>query len=185
MNRLIKTAMLMASLSFATLASAQVSYTVTDVSGSTWEYNYSILNSTAVTSIGEFTVFYTLGEYSNLKLESSPANWSSIVAQPDASLPADGFFDALALDASGLTHGNTASGFSVEFTYLGKGTPPSQVFNIVDPNTYYTEVVGETSGKSSSTAAPEIDPGSTSGCLVFLFGTLAVIHGRQSRKTRS
>jgi hypothetical protein len=182
MKRFMHSAFLIASLTTGSLAAAQVSYTVADVSGSTWEYNYSILNNTAVTSIGEFTVYYTLGEYSNLKLESSPKNWSSIVAQPDASLPADGFFDAQALDG-GLTHGNTATGFSVEFTYLGKGTPPAQAFDIVDPNTFATLTSGETSGKSI--AAPEIDLGSSAGCIALLFGTLAVMRGRQSSKARS
>jgi hypothetical protein len=180
MERLIKSAMLIASIAFVTIASAQVTYTATDVSGSTWEYNYTITNNTPINPIGEFTIFYTIGLYSDLTLELSPSNWSSIVAQPDPGLPADSFFDAQALDA-GLASGKTANGFSVEFTYLGKGTPGSQLFNIVDPSTYATLAVGNTT-MVGTTAAPEIDPASAMSGITLFLGSLAVMRGRRSRK---
>jgi hypothetical protein len=111
------------------------------------------------------------------KLDSSPANRRSIFAQPGAPLFADRSFDAHAL-GGGLTHGSTATGLSVEFTYLGKGTRTAQVFNIVDPNTDATLVGSQTTAKATS--APDIDLGSSDGCIAFLNGTLTVLRGRKS-----
>jgi hypothetical protein len=181
MDRLLISTLILVSIAFAPTTNAQITYTTTDVSGNTWDYNYTITNNTPINPIGEFTVFYTLGQYSNLMLESSPGNWSSIVAQPDAGLPADGFFDALALD-SGLATGNTATGFTVQFTYLGQGTPGSQPFNIVDPNTFQTLSAGNTTRGSVTMQAPEIDPVSATSALTLLFGGLAVIRARKCRK---
>jgi hypothetical protein len=184
MNLFLRSALILVSIAFASTTNAQVTYTTTDVSGNTWEYNYTITNNTPVNPIGELTVFYTLGQYSNLIVETSPGNWSSIAAQPDPGLPADGFFDALALD-SGLGAGKTVSGFSVEFNYLGKGTPGSQLFNIVDPNTFETLAVGQTTAASTRPplGAPEIDPASSISGLILLLGGIAVMRGRKLKSS--
>ncbi len=120
-----------------------VDFSVTEVSGSTWQYNYTISNTTQPGNIGEFTVFFTQGQSSNLSVAASPGNWSSIVAQPDPNLPANGFLDSQALDL-GLSPGSSQNGFSVQFTWLGTGTPGSQPFNIVDSNTFTTLESGNT-----------------------------------------
>ena len=120
-----------------------INYSAVDVSGTTWQYNYSITNSTQPSNIGEFTILFTLGQYSNLSVEASPGNWSSIVAQPDPVLPANGSFDTQALDL-GLPPGGSQGGFSVRFTWLGQGTPGAQTFNIVDPDTFSTLEAGST-----------------------------------------
>jgi len=178
MNRLVKVAVIVASMAIVAAANAQVSYTATDISGNTWQYNYTLTNNTSINPIGEFTVFYTLGQYSNLTVESSPGNWSPIVAQPDSGLPADGFFDAQALDA-GLAAGKSAGGFSVDFTYLGQGTPGTQLFNIVNPYTYATLSTGYTTLAGSTHQAPEIDPASAAGAMTLLLGSLVVLRGRK------
>jgi hypothetical protein len=143
-TRIKRFAFLTAILAFgpATYAST-IAYTATDISGNTWQYDYSITNNTLPSNIGEFTTFFTLGQYSNLSVETSPGNWSSIVAQPDPGLPADGFFDAQALNA-GLAPGQTQGGFAVRFFWLGQGAPGAQTFNIVDPNTFATLEAGTT-----------------------------------------
>jgi hypothetical protein len=164
-------------LALVTSANAQVSYTATDISGSTWEYTYTIDNSVLSSNLTEFTTFFALGQYSNLAVLSSPGNWSPIVAQPDAGLPADGFYDAVALDA-GLAAGASQTGFSVEFTYGGAGTPGSQLFNIVDSNTFATLATGQTTlAGGGVTSAPEIDPSSLIGAMTLLLGGLAMIRG--------
>ena len=163
-------------VAFASSADAQVDYTATDISGSTWEYTYTITNSFLSSDLTEFTTFFNLGEYSNLQVLSSPSNWSPIVAQPDAGLPADGLYDALALD-SGLAAGATQSSFSVEFTFNGTGTPGAQLFNIVDSDTFATLASGQTTLAGGSVTAPEIDPGALASALTLLLGGLAVARG--------
>jgi hypothetical protein len=152
-----------------------ISYTATDVSGSTWDYNYTIANNTTST-INEFTVFAALGQYSSLSVASSPSSWSSLVAQPDPGIPADGYFDSQAI-SGGLLAGSTLSGFSMQFTYLGSGTPGSQLFNIVDPNTFNTLAVGYTTA-AGATQAPEINSGSATSAITLLLGSLLVMRGR-------
>ena len=130
------------------------------------------------------TTFFTLGQYSNLVTETSPGNWSPIAAQPDPGLPADGFYDVLALD-SGLASGGSQSGFSVQFTYLGSGTPGSQLFNFVDSSSFATLFAGQTtlssggSGGSGPTSVPEIDPSALVSAMTLLLGALAVMRGRR------
>jgi hypothetical protein len=47
-------------------------------------------------------------------------------------LPDDGFYDALVLDLlAAIAPGDTLSGFSVEFDFLGSGTPGSQAFQFL------------------------------------------------------
>lgn len=178
---------LFSSLLLLPTANAQVSYAATDISGSTWQYTYTVTNNLSSVNLSEFTTFFALGEYSNLTLMSAPGNWSPIVAQPDPGLPADGFYDSVALD-SGLTKGSSQGGFSVEFTYNGPGTPGSQVFNFVDSNSFATLGAGQTTltsagsggGTGGTVGAPEIDPSSSVAAMTLLLGALAVMRGRRS-----
>jgi len=159
-----------------------ISYTATDVSGSTWDYNYTVTNNTAST-INEFTIFASLGQFSNLSIASSPSSFNSVVLQPDAGIPADGYFDALS-NSGGLTAGATLSGFSMQFNYLGSGTPGSQLFNIVDPTTFNTLGAGYTTAGGGVTQAPEINSGSAPGAITLLLGSLLVLRARTSSKRK-
>ena len=163
-------------MTLVTGAHSQVTYTATDISGNNWQYTYTLTNTLASGNIGELTVFYTLGSYSNLSVGSSTGNWSPLVAQPDASIPADGFFDVQATDA-GLAKGASVGGFTVDFTWLGTGTPGSQVFNIVNPTDYSTVAAGTTT-LAGAQAAPEMDAGSTAGAITLLLGSLIVLRAR-------
>jgi hypothetical protein len=190
MTRFLTLAAVLACLSASPGAEAQINYTVTEVSGSTWQYDYTITNTFTPANVGEFTVFFTLGQYANLSVENSPGTWSSIVAEPDPNLPADGFFDSQALN-NGLASGSTQSSFSVDFTWLGTGTPGAQTFNIVDTSDYSTLYAGSTtlasnsgSGGGPTTQAPEIDGRTGLNALALLFGALAVWRGRRMERAR-
>lgn len=107
-----------------------INFTVENLGGNSWQYNYTVEN-TGTNTIGLFSVLFDLFLYENLAVTASPADWDSIVFQPDPGLPDDGIFDTLALGL-GIAPGAMQGGFSVSFDFLGTGTPGEQFFDIFD-----------------------------------------------------
>ena len=126
---------LLLAILFSTSASATtVSYSLVNLGGSSYQYNYTLLNDTLGFDVDQFSIYYDLGLYENLAVTSSPVGWDSIVFQPDAGLPDDGIFDTLAL-GSPLSAGDSLGGFSVSFDWLGSGSGPGeQYFELFDFN---------------------------------------------------
>jgi len=96
-----------------------------------WQYSYTVSDYTFNMDYG-FTIYFDYTLYANL--ENPPpfvnADWDPIVWQPDLSIPDDGVYDALAwVDAASL-----ADPFTVNFEWLGGGTPASQFFDVYDPS---------------------------------------------------
>lgn len=136
--------LLLASLFALGRASAAViTYELTPEAGNRWTYQYMVSAAAADPVIEEFTIFFDPALYANLQLVSAPPGWDALVIQPDQGLPADGFFDALAL-AAGLAPGSSQGGFAVSFDFLGNGRPGAQNFDIVDPLTFATLSSGAT-----------------------------------------
>ena len=132
-----------------------ISYTLTDLGGNRFEYEYRVENDSLAFAIEEFTIFFDLGLYENLAVSSSPADWDSIVIEPDPLLPDDGFFDALAL-SSGILPGDTQDGFSVSFDWLGVGAPTDgQYFEVIDPTSFAVLDQGTTILATSPSPVPE------------------------------
>ncbi|WP_088280194.1 MYXO-CTERM sorting domain-containing protein [Ideonella sp. A 288] len=105
----------------------------TPLGGNQWSVAFEVTNDGAPASIGGFTVYFDEALFSGLSVLDSPAGWDSLVAQPDAALPAAGFLDALVLDdADQLLDGDVLGGFRVAFTYLGAAAPGALPFEIVD-----------------------------------------------------
>ena len=121
-------------LFFSNAASATLIETqLVNVTGNTWQAEYTISNTTLGTAIEEFVVYYTLGLYENVSAVSAPTDWDPLIAQPDAFIPDDGFYDVLALGA-GIGVNQSLSGFVVSFDWLGSGQPlMAQSFEILDP----------------------------------------------------
>lgn len=153
-------ALLALAMVFARTPAAQATmifFEAANISGNTWEYSYTVENDSLGFDIEEFTVFFDVGVYENLVLADAPAGWDPLAIQPDTLLPADGFYDALAL-ISGVAPGTSLAGFSVQFDFLGTGTPGAQPFTIVDPFTFETVDSGSTQLADGIVAVPE--PGS-------------------------
>jgi len=127
----------------ATVSATTILYDVRDLGSGKFEYEYSVTNDTLAVDIEEFTIFFDMVLYSNLSLTLTPTGWDPLVIQPDIALPADGFYDALAL-VSRISPGDTLGGFGVSFDWLGTGTPWSQLFEVVDPTTFETLDSGAT-----------------------------------------
>ncbi|HNQ24393.1 MAG TPA: hypothetical protein PKK06_15005 [Phycisphaerae bacterium] len=121
-------------------------YEATPLGGNEWQYVYDVANNSLPGPIEEFTIWFALGQYAQLALETPdpPAGaWDELVAQPDPILHADGFYDALTL-ATGIPVGGHESGFTVRFEWLGTGEPGAQPFEIIDPVTFDTIWGGST-----------------------------------------
>ncbi len=119
------------------LNAAVISYSVSDLGSGRWEYSYSITNDALASAIEEFTIYFGYGLYDNLEVTTPVADWDELIVNPQLILgfPQDGFYDALAM-VSGIGLGETLSGFSVAFDWLGSGIPEAQFFEIVDPLTF-------------------------------------------------
>lgn len=100
--------------------------------GNTWSVDLRVLNDGAPATISGFTVYFDEARFANLSLAASPAGWDSLLLPPDLALPADGFLDAQALDASDeLSLGQWGGPWVVQFDYLGGGAPGALPFDIV------------------------------------------------------
>jgi hypothetical protein len=115
--------------------------------GNSYQYNYTITNDDLVSGFDEISIFFSNTQYQNLAVTASPFDWDSIVLQPDEFL--DGVFDSLAL-SSPLALGDSVSGFSVSFDWLGAELPGAQNFDVLDSSS----LTVLQSGTSSVTAVP-------------------------------
>lgn len=116
----------------------EIRYNTEDLGGGQWKYNYEVENISLTEQIEEFTIWFDYGDYDNLSIETPdpPAGgWDEMVVQPEPVLEDDGFYDALYLTAP-IDIGESVSGFSVSFDWLGTGNPASQLYHIVDPEHY-------------------------------------------------
>ena len=135
-------------------SAAIISFSTTHLGGSRWTYEYQVTAEAADPAISEFTVFFDPARYANLAVEASPPDWDSLVIQPDAGLPADGYFDSLALSA-GIPPSSPLGGFSVSFDFLGTGGPGAQRFEVIDPASFEVLLAGMTTPDAPPTGVPE------------------------------
>lgn len=95
--------------------------------GDLWLYRYFVSDRAFEADQG-FSVGFALGEYADLE-DPPPAvglDWDILALQPDAGIPDDGLYDALALvDSASL-----AQAFEISFVWLGAGEPGSQPFAV-------------------------------------------------------
>ena len=125
-------------------------YEVENLAGSRWEYSYTVENQTA-SPIDEFTIYFDIGLYTNLEVTGfSSLDWDGFASAPGDNLPDDDFVDWCATgpfcfeDIAGIDLGQTLSGFTVEFDWLGAGVPGSQFFEIVNPEPFEITSTGFT-----------------------------------------
>lgn len=117
-----------------------ITYEATNLGGTTWRYDYGVTNDGAA-PLAQFTVWFALGSFENLRDAVSPAGWDALVGVVDPELPADGYVDYCAFDdvgcgGDGIAAGATLTGFSIVFDWLGIGAPGSQPFDVIDPATF-------------------------------------------------
>ena len=142
------------SLLFAAASQAQsVQYVESSLDGTTWEYDYTISNTSPTLVFDEVTIYFDVGTSSSLSLAASPANWSPLVIQPDSGIPADGYLDVVS-PTGPIANGASVSGFSVDFSYLRAGAPSPQSFELYNSSDFSLVYSGTTTSESVS-AIPE------------------------------
>ena len=130
-------------------------YEANNLSGNSWEYTYTVDNQLD-TPIDGFTIWFDLGVYENLLITGSPNwDWDGFAAQPDSSLPDDGFADWLTFGLP-INPGEVLAGFTVSFDYLGTATPGEQFFETFDYDfNLLSEGYTEQMASTASASVPE------------------------------
>lgn len=122
----------------------QIGTQVQSLGGHDWQIEFTLTNDDLAAGISEFTVWFDHAVYTGLSLTASPTGWDSLVVQPDAALPADGYLDSLAL-AAPLALGAVQRGFLVQVSTQGLAVPTDALrYEIIDPATFATVASGST-----------------------------------------
>jgi hypothetical protein len=125
---------------------SQIWFEVTELSGGRWQYTYDVTNMGLIAGIHEFTLYFAVGLYDGLAAETTgplAATWDEIILDQIVGLDVAGAYDALA-EVSPIVLDMTVSGFSASFDWLGEGTPGSQYYEIIDPDTFEMIDSGQT-----------------------------------------
>ncbi|WP_412971766.1 hypothetical protein [Glaciecola sp. MF2-115] len=144
--------------SFQTAQALLINASLSNISGNTWQYNYTVTNDSA-TDIEWFAIYFDDLNYDNLALVSGPSSieWDIIVEQPGAFFSGeDGYIDLLAWDPSfALGFGETISNLIVSFDFAGTGEPPgAQTAEVYDPTQIDPVVIDSTSTPATVNQAP-------------------------------
>ena len=136
-----------ASASVAKADSISVAYTVSQISGTEWQYDYRVSGSYLAGD--DLAIYFPLSTSADLlDLGTGGSNWNTLVFQPDPGLPADGEFDMVA----NVNNPSLTPVFEVQFRYSGSGVPGPQSFTLFDSN---FNVLDTASTQSATSAIPE------------------------------
>jgi hypothetical protein len=148
---------------FSSAPAGVIDYVATALGGNLWRYDYTVKNPTHSLGFDELTVYFDVGQYELLSAPAAPAGWAAIVVQPDAGISSDGFHNALNLGAP-IADGASLTAFSLEFAYLGVGTPGARRYDLLDSVSF--SVVG--SGVTTELPAAVPEPSTTMPALLGL-----------------
>jgi hypothetical protein len=137
-----------------------IQYDLDSLGGNNYQYIYSVTNDGSLDG-HELELFDILFS-PDLYLESSltivtpsplSLQWDELILASGIGTPAA--YDALAL-SGGIGVGETISGFTVEFQWLGTGTPGGQPFEVFAPDTFTLLETGLTTEATIIPEAPSL-----------------------------
>ena len=166
----------------AATAAPLIEYSLTNIAGNTWQYDYH-MSGFDLTTGQVITVNFDL----NYCSEITPVNyltgsdWYILALQPDSALPADGSYNALALvDAPSYLEP-----FSVQFNWLNAAAAPgAQSFDLFDAEQVGGGIDILFSGMTVLRGGPDVPavPEPASGLL--LLGGLGLLAGAARLRQR-
>jgi hypothetical protein len=156
-----------------------VESTLLSLGGNSYQFNYTITNDDIVSGFDEFSIYFDNTSYDNLAVVASHADWDSAIIPAELFLPLNhpDVFDSIAL-VQPLGLGETISGFSVSFDWIGVGLPGVQNFDVIDAGSYTILQSGTT-----TLAAPEVPVPASLPLLASALTGLAIV--RQRKKVRA
>lgn len=123
-----------------------IDYTLTDLGGNRWQYEYEVSNFGLSEGIELFTVYFDYGLAENITIDTPepPANgWEELILE-EIDVIQQGFaYDAESL-AGGIAVGQSVSGFRVSFDWCGGETPGAQYYEVYDAGTFELQDSGYT-----------------------------------------
>jgi MYXO-CTERM domain-containing protein len=139
----------------ASAAAVSIEYTLVALGvPGRFEYQYTVKNLSLAADLSWFSVDFDpyLYDESSLAITSTgTGDWAEqlLASIPILGVPAQ--YDAFKASGDPLATGDSATGFSVAFTWLGTGTPGSQGFTVYDANTFAVLDAG-------ATTAADVEP---------------------------
>ncbi len=121
---------------FASASQAvDLSYSLSSSGGSTYVADFTVINNSSGAPIEELIIYFAPGEYQNISVTKSPADWDPLAIEPDAGGAA---LANWLVFGSGIGAGAMRGEFSVQFDYLlaDGSMPGSWSFEIIDPYTF-------------------------------------------------
>jgi hypothetical protein len=138
----------------ATAPAILIQYEATELSDTTegadlWQYTYAVSDHTFNAGQG-FTIYFDHLLYKEIESPTPTVNgeWDIIVWQPEPSVSTDGAYDALSV-TSKAEGASLEQPFTVQFVWLGDGTPGSQSFEIYQERPFNVLTSGTTTSLSA------------------------------------
>lgn len=101
-----------------------------------YEYRYTVTNVSLAAPLAWFSIDFDTSLYDEASLQITTTglgDWSEQILGSVLANPAQ--YDAYKTVGAGLGIGDSQGGFTVDFTWLGTGTPGAQAFTIYDQGT--------------------------------------------------
>jgi hypothetical protein len=158
-----------------------IDYSLTALAApSRYEYRYTVSNDSSATPVGWFSIDFDTALYqeSSLLITSvGVGGWSQQILSSVFANPAQ--YDAYKTASAPLAMGESATGFAVQFTWLGSGAPGAQAFTVYDPANLNVIDTGFTT-LLDGPVSPIPEPSTVVLMLMGLCGAAAVKRRRQA-----